>query len=134
VSGFWFLDIWVLLAGNEFFALKKVLIQTEEQVELVKQEIHASSLFNHPNLLPLLDYAIITVKVPRELHTLGFMILPQFCGLLFLKVLEFFLTSTKTNRRRRSPDSVFMCFYRRLKRSLGVKVPGYMRLLDTLIF
>ncbi|KAH9536235.1 hypothetical protein CY35_17G098200 [Sphagnum magellanicum] len=52
--------------GNEFFALKKVLIQTDEQVELVKQEIHVSSLFDHPNLLPLLDYAIITVKGSQE--------------------------------------------------------------------
>ncbi len=90
MSGFWFLDMWVLFAGNEFFALKKVLIQTDEQVELVKQEIHVSSLFDHPNLLPLLDYAIITVKVPGELHTLGFMILPQFCGLFFSKCWSFF--------------------------------------------
>ncbi len=105
----WVVGFWTCgFAGNEFFALKKVLIQTDEQVELVKQEIHVSSLFDHPNLLPLLDYAIITVKVPRELHTLGFMILPQFCGLFFSKCWRFFLTSTKTNRRR-SPDSVFMC-------------------------
>ena len=45
------------------FAVKKVVIQTEEQLELVKQEIHVMSLFNHPNLLPLVDHAIISVKV-----------------------------------------------------------------------
>lgn len=43
--------------------MKKVIIQTEEQLELVKQEIRVSSLFNHPNLLPLLDHAVIPVKV-----------------------------------------------------------------------
>jgi serine/threonine kinase 16 len=43
--------------------MKKVLIQNNEQLELVREEIHVSSLFNHPNLLPLLDHAIIAVKV-----------------------------------------------------------------------
>ncbi|XP_020590442.1 probable serine/threonine-protein kinase DDB_G0291350 [Phalaenopsis equestris] len=48
------------------YALKKVLIQSEEQLALVKEEIHASSLFGHANLLPLLDHAIIAVKGPQE--------------------------------------------------------------------
>lgn len=43
--------------------MKKVLIQNSEQLELVKEEIRVSSLFTHPNLLPLLDHAIIAVKV-----------------------------------------------------------------------
>ena len=43
--------------------MKKVLIQSEEQLALVREEIYVSSLFNHPNLLPLLDHAIIAVKV-----------------------------------------------------------------------
>ena len=43
--------------------MKKVLIQSKEQLDLVKEEIRVSSLFNHPNLLPLLDHAIIAVKV-----------------------------------------------------------------------
>lgn len=43
--------------------MKKVLIQNSEQLELVKEEIRVSSLFTHPNLLPLLDHAIISVKV-----------------------------------------------------------------------
>ncbi|CAN1296985.1 Serine/threonine-protein kinase 16 [Linum perenne] len=47
--------------GN--YAMKKVLIQNKEQLELVREEIRVSSLFNHPNLLPLLDHAIISVKV-----------------------------------------------------------------------
>lgn len=45
------------------YALKKVLIQNNEQLELVKEEIRVSSLFSHPNLLPLLDHAIIATKV-----------------------------------------------------------------------
>ncbi|CAN6446762.1 unnamed protein product [Victoria cruziana] len=44
------------------YAMKKVLIQSEEQLEMVKQEIRVSSLFSHPNLLPLLDHATIAVK------------------------------------------------------------------------
>ncbi|RWR83349.1 serine/threonine-protein kinase 16-like protein [Cinnamomum micranthum f. kanehirae] len=44
------------------YAMKKVLIQNNEQLELVRQEIHVSSMFRHPNLLPLLDHAIIAVK------------------------------------------------------------------------
>lgn len=43
--------------------MKKVLIQNSEQLELVKEEIRVSSLFTHPNLLPLLDHAIISIKV-----------------------------------------------------------------------
>ncbi|KAF6162551.1 hypothetical protein GIB67_003097 [Kingdonia uniflora] len=45
------------------YAMKKVLIQTNEQLELVKEEIRVSALFCHPNLLPLLDHAIISVTV-----------------------------------------------------------------------
>lgn len=52
-------------ADAGLFAVKKVLVQTEEQLELVKQEIHVMSLFNHPNLLPLVDHAIISVKVSK---------------------------------------------------------------------
>ncbi|PIA57546.1 hypothetical protein AQUCO_00600331v1 [Aquilegia coerulea] len=44
------------------YAVKKVLIQSDEQLELVREEIRVSSLFSHPNLLPLLDHAIIAVK------------------------------------------------------------------------
>lgn len=46
--------------------MKKILIQSEEQLVLVKEEIRVSSLFNHPNLLPLLDHAILAVKGPGE--------------------------------------------------------------------
>ncbi|XP_059642091.1 uncharacterized protein LOC132284050 [Cornus florida] len=48
------------------YAMKKVLIQSNEQLELVREEIHVSSLFSHPNLLPLLDHAIIAVKPTQE--------------------------------------------------------------------
>ncbi|CAL9225351.1 unnamed protein product [Arabidopsis halleri] len=48
------------------YAMKKVLIQNKEQLELVREEIRVSSLFNHPNLLPLLDHAIISVKDGQE--------------------------------------------------------------------
>ncbi|XP_021728549.1 serine/threonine-protein kinase 16-like [Chenopodium quinoa] len=46
--------------------MKKVLIQNNEQLDLVREEIRVSSLFTHPNLLPLLDHAIIKVKATQE--------------------------------------------------------------------
>lgn len=52
-----------LVSEEGLYALKKVFIQTEDQFELVKKEIDVSSLFNHPNLLPLLDHAIISTRV-----------------------------------------------------------------------
>jgi len=45
------------------YAIKKVLIQSEEQLESVNEEIEVSQLFDHPNLLRLLDSDIIPVKV-----------------------------------------------------------------------
>ncbi|KAF9667684.1 hypothetical protein SADUNF_Sadunf15G0049300 [Salix dunnii] len=54
------------LSGDGTYAMKKVLIQNNEQLELVREEIRVSSLFNHPNLLPLLDHAIIAVKAAQE--------------------------------------------------------------------
>ncbi|KAJ0266142.1 Serine/threonine protein kinase 3 [Hirschfeldia incana] len=50
------------LSGDGTYAVKKVLIQNKEQLELVREEIRVSSLFNHPNLLPLLDHAIVSLK------------------------------------------------------------------------
>jgi hypothetical protein len=52
-----------LISADGSYALKKVLIQSNEHLELVRQEIHVSSQFSHPNLLPLLEHAIIAVKV-----------------------------------------------------------------------
>lgn len=50
-------------ADDGTYAMKKILIQNSEQLELVREEIRVSSLFSHRNLLPLLDHAIISVKV-----------------------------------------------------------------------
>uniref|UniRef100_A0A7N2LLA4 Uncharacterized protein n=1 Tax=Quercus lobata TaxID=97700 RepID=A0A7N2LLA4_QUELO len=44
------------------YTMKKVMIQNSKQLELVREEIRVSSLFSHPNLLPLLGHAIISVK------------------------------------------------------------------------
>ncbi|XP_050268357.1 uncharacterized protein LOC126712882 isoform X4 [Quercus robur] len=51
------------------YTMKKVRIQNTEQLELVSEEIRVFSLFSHPNLLPLLDHAIISVKVSYVLYT-----------------------------------------------------------------
>lgn len=53
----------ILVSLQMMDAMKKVLIQNSEQLELVREQIHVSSLFSQPNLLPLLDHAIIAVKV-----------------------------------------------------------------------
>ncbi|KAL7600089.1 uncharacterized protein LOC111915640 [Lactuca sativa] len=54
------------IAEDGTYAMKKVLIQNNDQLELVKEEIRVSALFSHPNLLPLLDHAIIPVKATPE--------------------------------------------------------------------
>ncbi|KAE9601892.1 hypothetical protein Lal_00040804 [Lupinus albus] len=54
------------ISDDGTYAMKRVLIQNSEQLELVREEIRVSSLFNHPNLLPLLDHAIISVKPTQE--------------------------------------------------------------------
>ncbi|KAL3676336.1 hypothetical protein R1sor_026284 [Riccia sorocarpa] len=54
------------VSADGLYALKKVLIQTDEQLELVKREIKISSSFNHPNLLPLVEHSIIAVKGAQE--------------------------------------------------------------------
>ncbi|XP_042379840.1 probable serine/threonine-protein kinase DDB_G0291350 isoform X2 [Zingiber officinale] len=56
------------ISDDGTYAMKKVIIQTEEQLELVKQEIRVSSLFSHPSLLPLIDHAIIPVKDGSRKH------------------------------------------------------------------
>lgn len=54
------------VSEDGMYALKKVLIQNEQQLHTVREEIRISSLFNHPNLLPLLDHAIISVKGAKD--------------------------------------------------------------------
>uniref|UniRef100_A0A7N0VCP3 non-specific serine/threonine protein kinase n=1 Tax=Kalanchoe fedtschenkoi TaxID=63787 RepID=A0A7N0VCP3_KALFE len=46
--------------------MKKVLIHNKQELDTVKEEIRISSLFNHPNLHPLLDHAVIEVKGAKE--------------------------------------------------------------------
>ncbi|XP_062199706.1 uncharacterized protein LOC133902131 [Phragmites australis] len=50
------------ISADGTYALKKVLIQSNQHLELVQQEIRVSSQFSHSNLLPLLEHAIIAVK------------------------------------------------------------------------
>lgn len=45
---------------GEPFALKKILCQTDEQVQLAKAEIQAHKSFAHPNIMPLSDYAVVS--------------------------------------------------------------------------
>ncbi|KAL8130277.1 hypothetical protein V2J09_019432 [Rumex salicifolius] len=54
------------ISDDGTYAMKKVLIQNKEQLELVREEIRVTSLFSHRNLLPLLDHAIIEVKATPQ--------------------------------------------------------------------
>ena len=57
--------------------MKKVMIRSEEDLDMMMKEIFVSSLFCHPNLLPLLDHAIIPVMVSLS-HSLHLHFLMKF--------------------------------------------------------
>ena len=44
---------------KEKLALKKVLSQLPEQSELARREIEVHSAFSHPNVMPLIDHAVV---------------------------------------------------------------------------
>jgi serine/threonine kinase 16 len=48
-------------ATGEVFALKKILCQTEEHMAMAKQEIETHRSFLHANIMPLSDYAVVSV-------------------------------------------------------------------------
>ena len=48
--------------NGDVFALKKILCQTEEQSALAKQEIQTHKALEHPHLMPLMDYAVVTLE------------------------------------------------------------------------
>lgn len=54
------------------YTLKKVRVQKEEQLESVNREINIMRLFHHPNLIPLVDSSIISVKVSTLVSKLWF--------------------------------------------------------------
>ncbi|CAI5526565.1 unnamed protein product [Closterium sp. Naga37s-1] len=50
------------VSPDNTYALKKFLIQTKEQLLLVKAEIDVASKLDHPSLLPLVEHAIVSSK------------------------------------------------------------------------
>ncbi|KAJ0408969.1 hypothetical protein P43SY_002848 [Pythium insidiosum] len=46
---------------GEHMALKKILCQTEEQVQMAKREIEMHRSFLHPNIMPLSDFAVVSI-------------------------------------------------------------------------
>lgn len=46
---------------GEAFALKKLLCQSAEQVALATHEIQTLKTLAHPNIMPLADYAVVSV-------------------------------------------------------------------------
>jgi len=51
--------VYLVECGAEKFALKKVLAQLPEQSELAQWEIKVHQAFKHPNLMPLVDHAMV---------------------------------------------------------------------------
>lgn len=64
---------------GEAFALKKILCQSEDQIEMAKQEIQMHRALAHPNIMPLTDYAVLSV----DANTLEYYLLFPFMEVCF---------------------------------------------------
>jgi serine/threonine kinase 16 len=51
---------------GETFALKKILCQTKEQIQMARQEIQIHKSFSHPHIMPLDDYTVLTAENSRS--------------------------------------------------------------------
>jgi len=63
------------VSDTGLYTLKKVRVQKEEQLESVNREINIMRLFHHPNLIPLVDSSIISVKEGKCNHE-AYMLFP----------------------------------------------------------
>lgn len=67
---------------GEVFALKKILAQTEDQQAAALNEIKIHKSFDHPNIMPLTDYGIVSEGVQHlEYYLLFPMMEVQQCPL-----------------------------------------------------
>eukprot|EP00795_Rhopilema_esculentum_P000061 gene61-9670_t len=55
---------------NPIFWFKRVLMQVPEHEEMVDREVTAHRLFDHPNIMPLIDYEIVVKGENREARML----------------------------------------------------------------
>ncbi|DAZ95576.1 TPA: hypothetical protein N0F65_006062 [Lagenidium giganteum] len=62
---------------GEQYALKKILCQTDEQTQLAKNEIQAHKLFSHPHIMPLEDYAVVSLDTSVQAYYLLFPFMPN---------------------------------------------------------
>lgn len=62
------------------FAVKKIVCHGAEDENLALQEIDYHKMFDHPNILPCLDYAVITknVELLQSNVTIVYMLLPLY--------------------------------------------------------
>ncbi|KAL4353563.1 hypothetical protein GQ457_06G014260 [Hibiscus cannabinus] len=111
------------LSDDGTYAMKKVLIQNYEQLEMVREEIPVSSLFSHPNMLPLLDHAIISIKLCarlKHMHSLdppyahndvkpGNVLLTHRKGQSPLGILMDFRSARPARKQIRSPPKLWDC-------------------------
>jgi serine/threonine kinase 16 len=66
-GGFSFVHEAVDVSTAEKFALKRIVCQTGEQLDLAKQEVRVHErLGSHPNILPIVEYAVIPSHVGGE--------------------------------------------------------------------
>ena len=52
--------------GKEHFALKRVLVQVEEQEVMLEREVKAHRMFTHPNIMPLIDHEVVRLTAENK--------------------------------------------------------------------
>eukprot|EP00877_Chromochloris_zofingiensis_P009930 jgi/Chrzof1/5190/Cz15g15140.t1 len=66
------------LVEPDVYALKKVIAATGEQLTNAKREIEFMQLFRHPNLLPLLQHAVLPLQSDSGLAYIIYMLTPAY--------------------------------------------------------
>eukprot|EP00794_Sanderia_malayensis_P006780 gene6780-7545_t len=56
--------------GNDLYALKRVLIQVPEHEQMVTREVNAHNMLSHPNVMPLVDYEVVSKGDDKEARLL----------------------------------------------------------------
>eukprot|EP00794_Sanderia_malayensis_P006786 gene6786-7552_t len=56
--------------GDDLYALKRVLIQVPEHEQMVTREVNAHNMLSHPNVMPLVDYEVVSKGDDKEARLL----------------------------------------------------------------
>uniref|UniRef100_K3XCD8 Protein kinase domain-containing protein n=1 Tax=Globisporangium ultimum (strain ATCC 200006 / CBS 805.95 / DAOM BR144) TaxID=431595 RepID=K3XCD8_GLOUD len=96
---------------GEAFALKKILCQTEDQIEMAKQEIEIHKSFAHPHIMPLSDYAVLS----NEANALEYYLLFPFMENGTLRE----MIDISLNRRMRIPEQQILEIFLKVCRAVA---------------